>query len=130
MKLTRVTGVVVVVVVAVLAVGAYAFAQSSSEAPWAHGRGPGAEHGWGGWHGDGRGPDPDRVREFRADLAGDLAAELDTSAEDVEDAFRAVVAARLEQAVEAGDIEPAQADDALAAYDDGDVRGLFHLLKR
>lgn len=32
--------------------------------------------------------------------------------------------------MEAGDIDQEQADDALAAYDDGEVRALFRLLRR
>jgi len=129
MKINRTMGtaaaVVAVAVVGLLAFGTYAFAQSDG-GPAASG----AERGWGGRH-DGRwGPDPDRIREARAELAADLATELDTSPAAVEAAFRAVVVQRAQEAVEAGDIDQEQADDALAAYDDGEVRALFRLLRR
>lgn len=127
MKSTRVISVVAVVLVGLLAVGAYAFAQSDRDGSPLGGHSP-WEQGWGGWHH--RGPDPERVQQLRADLAADLAAELDTSAEAVEAAFRGVVAQRLQEAVEAGDIEQDRADEALAAYDDGRVGPLFHLFKR
>jgi hypothetical protein len=127
MNRTRVTGIVLIaVLVGVVGFGAYAFAQSRSDVrPWRgeaalwHRGGP----GWGG-------PDPGQVQQLRTDLAAELAAHLDTTGEDVEAAFRAVVADRLEEAVAAGDIDQARADEALAAYDEGDARGLFRLFKR
>lgn len=132
MSTTRVIVVAAIVLVGLLGLGAFAFAQATDGGPpWARGR---AWHeragGPGGWHGGERGPDAGQVREFRADLAADLAGELGSSSEDVEAAFRAVVDQRLQEAVDAGDLEQEQADDALAAYDEGDVRALFHRLKR
>lgn len=126
MKLARVASVVAVVLVGLVAFGLYAFAQSDKHAaPWERGH---WAHGEGGWHD--RGPDPERIRELRADVAADLAAELGRSAADVEAAFRTVLAQRLQDAVEGGDMDQMQAEEAMAAYEEGDVRGLVHLLKR
>lgn len=129
MRISRTMGTVVTVVavalVGLLAFGAFAFAQSD---PGPTGWGP--ERRWGGWHDGQRGGDPDRFRQVRADLAADLAVELETSPEAVEAAFRAVVVQRLQEAVDTGAVGQGQADDALAAYDDGEVRALFRLLRR
>lgn len=120
---------VAVVLIALLGLGAYAFAQSDGVGPpWRDGAGwHDGDRGWGGWHG--QRADPERVRDIRADLAGDLATELGTSAEEVEAAFRAVVAQRLDEAVQAGRVDQATVDEALAAYDQGDIRALFGILK-
>lgn len=127
MNLTRALVVSVgVVLIGVLGFGAYAFAQTDGFGPpWRGGGWHDDGPGWGGRHGP---PNPERVREFRADLAADLATQLDTSADDVEAAFRAVVAERLDEAVAGGRIEEGAVDDALAAYDEGDIRALFSTL--
>lgn len=135
MKLSRTavvaTGAIALVLVGLLGLGAYAYGQATGDGPpWRDG--PAwhvGDRGWGGWRHGGP-PDPERIRQVRADLAADLAAELDTSADDVEAAFRAVVAGRLQEAVEAGELDQAAADEALAAYDEGDVSALFRVVKR
>lgn len=130
---TAVVGVVAIIVIGVVGFGAYAFAQSDGDftsriggPPWAQGGGPFR----GGWHDGDRGLDPERVTQARADLAADLGAELGTSAEDVEAAFVGVAEQRLSEAVETGDITRAEADEALAAFEAGDLRALFQLLHR
>ena len=125
-----VTGTVTLVLAGLLALGAYALAQGDGDGPpWRDGPAWHAgERGWGGWRHGGP-PDPEQVRETRAELASQLAAELDASADDVEAAFRAVVAGRLQDAVEAGEIDQAAADEALAAYDEGDLPVLFRVIK-
>jgi hypothetical protein len=132
MNLSR-TAVVVtgaLLLVGLLGLGAYAFGQAVGDSPpWRDG--PGwhvGDRGWGGWRHGGP-PDPEQVREARTELAAELAAELDSSADDVEAAFRAVVAGRLQEAVEGGDLDQDAADEALAAYDEGDVRALFRVVK-
>jgi hypothetical protein len=65
------------------------------------------------------------VRAFRADLAAELGSELGAPAEQVEAAFRTLVDRRLDEAVSAGDLAQAEADEALAAWDDGDLYRLF-----
>ena len=116
-----------VVLIGLLGLGAYAFAQSDGFGPpWRNG---------GGWHGGDRGAwhgahaDPERVQQLRADVAGDLADELGTSPDDVEAAFRAVLAQRLAEAADAGRIDPDAVDEALAAYDEGDIGALVHVFK-
>lgn len=74
---------------------------------------------------DRQGDRRERFLEFRGDLATDLAAQLDVPAEDVEAAFRAVVAERLDEAVESGDLDRERADELLAAYDEGAFPGGF-----
>jgi hypothetical protein len=124
MNVTRALVVTVgVLVIAVLGFGAYAVAQTDGFGPaWRGGGWHDGGPGWGGRHGP---PEPEQVRAFRADLAADLANQLDTSADDVEAAFRGVVAERLDEAVAEGRIDEADVDEALAAYDDGDIRTLF-----
>lgn len=119
-----VTGIVVLV--GILVLGGLAVAQTVEPSHWG-----GAHRGWGPghWAGHRFGASPERVREHRAELAEDLGAELDQSPERVEAAFRAVVVKRLDEAVAAGSIDRAQADDALAAYDEGNLRGLFRTFK-
>lgn len=128
----------IVVVLLVGALGATAFASVRSEGPTfgLGGRGFGGWHERGGWDGDGPGPgwrfgpDPERVIEARSELAEELAAELQTSADEVEEAFRAVAASRVAEAVDAGDLSEEDAADVLSAYDDGDVGALFRILKQ
>jgi hypothetical protein len=128
MRMTRtaVVGVVALALVGLLAFGAWAVTNDDGDRgfgpPW---RG----HGWSGWHDGGWGPDPDMVTQARADLAADLAAELDTSPEAVETAFRGVAEQRLSEAVAAGRIDQTQADEALAAYDEGDLGQIFRIVK-
>jgi hypothetical protein len=126
-----VSSVLAVALVGALALGAYAFAQADGGGPpWFGGAGwHDGDRGPGRWSGGPFGADPEHVRAARADLAADLAPELDTSAERVEAAFRAVAAQRLQEAAEAGQIDEASVDEALAAYDEGDVRALFRILK-
>lgn len=130
---------VVVLLIALLGFGAYAFAQSDNndgppwrdDTPWQDGRRWGPWHEgrrWGPWHGPAA--DPERFRELRSELAADLGTELDISGEEVEAAFRGVVAQRLEEAAEAGRIDQDAVDEALAAYDEGDIRALFQAFKR
>lgn len=125
-----ITGVVALIGILVLA--GLAVAQTVGPSDWG---GPQREWGgghWGGGHWGGGhrfGPSPERVRQERAELAQDLGAELDESPERVEVAFRAVVAQRLDEALAAGSIDRAQADAALAAYDEGNLRGLFRVFK-
>jgi hypothetical protein len=125
-----------VVLLGLVAFGPLARAQAPETTPGqpsegADGEGPdGDGHRWGrGWHHGGRegfrGADPAEVREFRADLAADLGEELGTPAAEVEAALRGLVSERLEEAVAAGRIDRAEADEALAAYDDGDLRRMF-----
>lgn len=114
----------VVVLIGILVLGGLAVAQTAGP-PWA-----GSHRGWGGGHwGPGHGPSPERVREERSELAQDLGAELDQSPEQVEAAFRAVVVQRLDESVAAGSIDRGQADAALAAYDEGNLKGLFRVFK-
>lgn len=122
---TVLVSVAVVALVGLLAVGAFALVRDGRGGPpWAGGWHDG---GWGrGWHS--AGPDPERVRELRSDLATDLAGELDTSAAEVEGAFRAVAEQRLREAVDAGRIDEAAVADALAAYDEGNVKALLRTL--
>lgn len=119
-----VTGIVVLV--GVLVLGGLAVAQTDEPSRWG-----GPHRGWGPGHGAGHrfGPAPERVREHRAALAEDLATELDQSPERVAAAFRAVVVKRLDEAVAAGSIDRAQADEALAGYDEGNLRELFRVFK-
>lgn len=120
-----ITGVVALIGILVLA--GLAVAQTVGPSDWG---GPQRERGGGHWGGGHRfGPSPERVRQERAELAQDLGAELDESPERVEVAFRAVVAQRLDEALAAGSIDRAQADAALAAYDEGNLRGLFRVFK-
>jgi hypothetical protein len=84
---------------------------------------------WGGWRDGGWGPDPERVLRVRGDLAADLAAQLNTSTEEVETAFRGVAEQRLQEAVDAGRIDQAAKDEALAAYDAGEIGPLLHIVK-
>jgi hypothetical protein len=95
----------------------------------ADGDGPdGDGHRW-GWHRGGRegfrGADPAEVLEFRADLAADLGEELGAPAAEVEAAFRGLMSEKLDEAVAAGRIDRAEADEALTAYDAGDLRRMF-----
>ena len=62
---------------------------------------------------------PDERLEARAEWNADLAAELGISAAELEDAFAAVLADRLEEAVEAGKITQQEADEMTAAYEAG-----------
>lgn len=125
MRMTRtvVVGAVALALVGLLAFGAWAVSDDDGFGPpWRGG-------GWHGWH-DGRwGPDPERVRQARGELAADLAAELGTSAEEVESAFRGVAEQRLDEAVADGRVDEADVDDILAAYDDGDLHGIFRIVK-
>lgn len=116
-----------------LAFGAFARTSDPTEgirAPWSDGdRGPwarGGSDGWGPGHWGSGGPDAERVREVRGELAADLAAELDLPADDVEAGFRGVIAQRLDEAVDDGQIDRERADAALEAYDDGDLLLAFH----
>lgn len=113
----------IVVLIGLLGLGGFALAQAGAARDW---RGP--HPGWGPGHGFG--PDPQRVREARAELAEDLGAELGQPAERVEAAFRAVVTQRLDEAVAAGSIDRTRADEALAAYDEGDLRVLFRVFRQ
>jgi hypothetical protein len=123
-----VTGTVTVVLVGLLALGAYALADGDG-APWRDGAAwHTGDRGWGGWRHGGL-PDPEQVRQTRADLASELGAVLDSSADDGEAAFRAVFAGRLQESVETGEMAQASADEALAAYDEGDVRALVRVVK-
>lgn len=117
-----VTGIVVLI--GILVLGGLAVAQTAGPSHWG-----GPHRGWGPGHGAGHrfGPSPERVREHRAALAEDLAAELEQSPERVEAAFRAVVVKRLDEAVAAGSVNRARADEALAAYDEGNLGGLFRV---
>jgi hypothetical protein len=127
MRMTRtvVVSVIAVALVGLLAFGAWAVTNNDDRGfgpPW---RG----HGWSGWHDGGWGPDPDHVREARGELAADLATELGTSAEEVEAAFHGVAEQRLNEAVAAGRLTQAEADEALAAFDEGDVGQIFRIVK-
>jgi hypothetical protein len=124
---TVVVAVLALGLVGLLALGAYAVSERDDGrfgfgGPWHH------DGGWDGWRGH-WGPDPENVREARADLAADLATELDMSAEQVEGAFRRVAEQRLQDAVAEGRIDQADVDEALAAYDDGDVAQIFRIVK-
>jgi len=127
MRMTRtaVVSVIALALVGLLAFGAWAVTNDDGGRAF----GPGREHGWGGWHDGGWGPDPDQVRQARADLAADLATQLDTSPERVEAGFRGVAEQRLSEAVADGRIEQAEADEALAAYDEGDLGQIFRIFK-
>lgn len=117
----------IVVLVGILVLGGLAVAQTAEPSHWG-----GPHRGWGPGHGGPwhrSGPPPERVREHRAELAEDLAAELGQSPEAVEAAFRAVVVQRLDEAVAAGSIDRGEADAALASYDEGNLRGLFRIFK-
>lgn len=125
---TVLISVLVVAIIGLLGVGAFALVRDDGAGPpWARGWHDGGwgDRGWGGrgWHGGG--PDPDRVLALRAELAADLGAELDASADDVEAAFRAVAEQRLREAAADGRIDEAAVDEALAAYDEGDVKALL-----
>lgn len=61
----------------------------------------------------------ERVLAFRSELAADLAEQLGLPVEEVEAAFRGVVAQRLDDAVAAGDLTQERADELLEAYDAG-----------
>jgi hypothetical protein len=127
MRVTRtvVVSVIAVALVGLLAFGAWAVTNDDDRGfgpPW---RG----HSWSGWHDGGWGPDPDHVQQTRADLAADLATELGTSAEEVEAGFRGVAEQRLSEAVAEGRLTQAEADEALAAYDEGDVGQIFRIVK-
>lgn len=126
MSRTVLVSVIALGLVGLLALGAWAVSDDDGrfgyDGPWRHGA------GWDGWGGH-WGPEPEQVREAREDLAADMATQLDTSAEEVEAAFRGVVEQRLGEAVADGRIDQAQADDALAAYDDGDVGQIFRIVK-
>lgn len=120
--------------VGLLAFGAWAVTNDDADGPgyggpWRNGAGWGHSDGRGGWGGGHWGPDPEQVRESRADLAADLAAQLDTSAEEVETAFRGVAEQRLQEAVADGRIDQAEADEALTAYDEGDIGQIFRIVK-
>lgn len=131
MKISRTVVIAVAaVLIGLVGLGAYAFARSDGVGPpWRDGPGwHDGDRGWVGWHG--RSADPDRVRQIRAELAADLGAQLNTPAEDVEAAFRAVVAQRLEDAVADGRIDQAAVDEALAAYDAGDIGAVFGIVTR
>lgn len=134
MSRTVIVSLVALGLVGLLAFGAWAVTNDDDGfgdgGPWRNGA------SWGGWDGHRGGhwgghwgPDPEQVRETRADLAADLAAQLDTSAEEVEAAFRGVAEQRLQEAVADGRIEQAEADEALAAYDEGDVAQIFRIVK-
>lgn len=127
MSRTAVVSVVALALVGLLAFGAYAVSDNDGDRgfgpPWRGG------HGWGGWHDGGWGPDPDQVTETRAELAADLASELGTSAEEVEGAFRGVAETRLREAADQGRIDEADIDEILAAYDQGDLREIFRIVK-
>ena len=126
MSRTVIVSLIALGLVGLLAFGAWAVTNDNDRfggGPWRHGA------GWGGGWGDHWGPDPAQVRETRADLAADLAAQLDTSAEEVEAAFRGVAEQRLQEAVADGRIEQSEADEALAAYDEGDVGQIFRIVK-
>jgi hypothetical protein len=127
MRMTRtaVVGVLALALVGLLAFGAWAVTNDDDRG----GFGPWRGHGWNGWHDGGWGPDPDMVTQARADLAADLATQLDTSPEAVEAAFRGVAEQRLSEAVADGRIDQAQADEALAAYDEGDLGQIFRIVK-
>ncbi len=117
----------IIVLVGILVVGGLAVAQTDGPPPWA-----GAHREWrdgDGGPGHRFRPSPERVREERSELARDLGVELGQPPERVEAAFRAVVARRLDEAVAAGRIDRAGADAALAAYDEGNLRGLIRAFK-
>lgn len=124
----RTSRIVVLAGVALALVGLLAFSASAFTAdddgggpPWRHG-------GWGMWRDHG-GPDPARVRAVRADLAADLATELQTSPERVEAALRGVAEQRVDEAVADGRVDAADVDDIMAAYDDGDLHGIVDIVK-
>lgn len=129
MRMTRtaVVSLIALALVGLLAFGAWAVTDRDGDRgfgpPWRGG------HGWGGWHDGGWGPDQDRVRQTRSELAADLAGELGTSTEEVEAAFRAVAEQRLNEAVAEGRIDQSDVDEALSGYDEGDVRGIFRIFK-
>lgn len=111
---------VLVGVLGLLAVGA--FAQGGRNDGWGRPWTRGARHGhWG--------PSPEQVIEHRAELAADLGRQLDKAPAEVEAAFRAVVKQHLDEAVAAQRITQQEADQALAAYDDGELHGLFRVFK-
>ena len=131
MRMTRtaMVGAVALALIGVLAVGAYALTNDDDGGggygfggPWRH------EAGWGGWR-EHRGPDPERVRAVRAELAADLAGELDATPEEVEAAFRGVAEQRVDEAVADGRVDAAAVDDVLAAYDRGDLGEIFRIVK-
>jgi hypothetical protein len=131
---TVIVSVIALGLVGLLALGAWAVTNDNDgfgpPGPWRDGAGWGGH--WGGqghWGGGDWGPDPAQVRDARADLAADLAAQLDTSAEQVETAFRGVAEQRLQEAVADGRIDQSEADEALAAYDDGDIAQIFRIVK-
>ena len=111
----------IVAAVIVGLVGLFAVAALAQDEP-EEGWGPPWRHG--PWHGQ-WGPEPEHVLERRGELAADLGEQLDRSPQEVEAAFRAVVEQRLGEAVADGRIDQAQADEALAAYDRGELGALF-----
>jgi hypothetical protein len=128
MTRTAVVTAIALALVGLLAFGAWAATNDDDDGrrfgpPWRGG------HGWGGWHDGGWGPDPDDVRQARADLAADLGSELGTSAEEVEGALRGVAEQRLNEAVAEGRVDQADVDDILAAYDEGDLRQIVRIFK-
>lgn len=131
MKISRtvVVSAITIALVGLLALGAFAITDDrpgfDDGGPWRNGRG----WHWGGWRDGGWGPEPERVVQVRNDLAADLAAELNISAEQVQTAFRGVAEQRLQEAVDAGGIDQAAKDEALAAYDEGDIGQLFRIVK-
>ena len=134
MSRTAIVSLIALGLVGLLAFGAWAVTNDDGDGfgyggPWRHGAGWGDSDGRGGWGGGHWGPDAEEVREARADLAADLGAQLDMSAEEVEAAFRGVAEQRLQEAVADGRIDQAQADEALAAYDEGDVGQIFRIVK-
>jgi hypothetical protein len=131
-----------VTLIGLFTIGPLAGAQSPEPAPGqppaAAGEEPDGRPGWRGWRdgggrhggweghgGHGGPPDPEQVRAFRADLAAQLGSELGVSAEQVEAAFRTLVDRHLDEAVSAGRLDQAEADEALAAWDEGDLHRLF-----
>lgn len=119
-----VTAIIAVVLAAIVGFGAFALARTDG------GRGPWQHRGWGHPQHQTWGPSPEQVRQIRTHVAAELGAELDQPSEKVEAAFRAVVARRLQEEVAAGELDQAESEQALAAYDEGDLRELFHLIKR
>ncbi|MGH8929723.1 MAG: hypothetical protein ACRDZO_03555 [Egibacteraceae bacterium] len=116
MKATAIVSAVIIAMVGLLALGA--FAQDRPDEGWGPARG--GRH-WG--------PDPEQLLERRAELAADLGEQLDRTPAEVEAAFRAVVGQRLDEAVSTERITREEADEALAAYDDGELFGLIRAFK-
>ena len=130
MSIRRTVGIVgATALVVVVAFATYAFAQSNGDGRGLPGGAPWHRGEWHDWHRDGWQPTPDRVQQVRTDLAADLATELGTSADQVEAALRGVVQQRLQEAIDAEEMDQAAADEALAAYDEGDIRAFVQVLK-